>query len=93
MNGEGWHVTGIPGFAAAYICFLSATLNLHVPEGHQRVILNVLIPAAAENLCDIVHANAKEMLSTRHRVEQIVQNSSTSRSQSVPQMHGNGSHH
>ncbi len=57
------------------------------------VFQDVLIPSAAENLCDIVHANAKEMLSTRQQVEQIVQNSSTSRPQPVPQMHGNGSHH
>ena len=62
-------------------------------RGTNTVCQNVSIPSAAENLCDIVHANAKEMLSTRRQVEQVVQNSSTSRSQPVPQMHSNGSHH
>ena len=27
---------------------------------------------AAENLCDIIHANSKEILETRHEVDQIV---------------------
>ena len=62
-------------------------------SGINAVLQTMLMPAAAENLCDIVHANAKEMLGTRHQVEQIVQNSSTSRSQPVPQIHSNGSHH
>lgn len=51
---------------------------------------------AAENLCDIVHANAKEMVGTRYEVEQIVQNPNTyisSQHVSEHKKHGNGACH
>lgn len=48
--------------------------------------------SAAENLCDIVHANAKEMVGTRYEVEQIVQNPNTYVT-NQHKKHGNGACH
>ena len=51
---------------------LAAVLNcMHVALS----VAATNVRADAENLVDIIHANAKEMVNTRHEVNQIVQSS------------------
>lgn len=46
----------------------------------------------AENLVDIIHNNAKEMVESRHTIAQIAQQSPHSASTESKQRHGNGTH-